>query len=714
MSNTKNLIENSEIKNFVDEHLSFENHTFNSSLESLKLEVALGKSIYDLARAIKLSLIINIQETDLLSQTSASFKGFLRSALLKNSHVQKLMYVNPERKELLFPNRSYTQNFYIILARASTVNFTRLIIDLVDLLPGNFEKRGPLSYKTLLHNYIYSIGIKPPQYNTKYVDRGVTHQSDVISTCYVSNQYFHGKGRTQTESEEVAAYEASTKLKIKPKQVKSFDNDFTINKIYESKREYQNKNIYTVFNISQGKNLAQAFIPQDLIEQTGYKERNQEGLSIIGRFYIEYLKNLIALELSQEELLTPYNLSSLHSTASISDILFSIFNTELINRDDFLFINNQSLGSLKYQVNCIYSLFALGFLESIYVSRKPYNSLAQKCIVTQLNDFLQSKAVARVSKDNVKDSKLKEPPFKKNNSDLNHYYQNTKNKLDSDFKIQNFRKVDSSVNSLKNTSNVLEDIKKKYQELNISELENIWLNRSSEFNFTEEASIVLSLLRYNKGIDSHLLPYQHFNNQEMILELDLPSIFEVIDEPNREKESLKPDQEHNSNFKITAEKETPINSNQKKELEHSSFKTNHESFTPSIDDERSFITATVAYRVGQSNFRAKLIEKWGCCNITGCRTVAALDAAHIIPYRGEKDNDIRNGLLLRADIHRLFDAYQIGIEPKSLKIYVSNLVDDPMYQAYHGKKLNIGSSNQISIAALKHHWSEFVAKNNIN
>lgn len=716
MSNTKNLIENSEIKNFVDEHLSFENHTFNSSLESLKLEVALGKSIYDLARAIKLSLIIDIQETDLLSQTSGSFKGFFRSTLLKNSHVQKLIYVNPECKERLFPKRSNTQNFYIILARASTVNFAKLIIDLVDLLPGNFEKRGPLSYKTLLHNYVYSKGIESPQYDTNYIDKDVTYQSDVVSTCYVLNQYFQGKGGTQAESEEAAAYEASTQLKIRPKQIKSFDHDFTINKIYESKREYQNKNICTVFNISQGKNLAQAFIPKNLIEQNGYKERNQEGLSIIGRFYIEYLKNLTALKLSQKELLTPYNLSSLNSIASISDILFSIFKTELINKSDFLFINNQNFESLEYQVNCIYSLFALGFLESTYISRKPYSSLAKNFIVDKLNYLLQSKTTLRVDKDDAQDSKLKETPFKNNNSDLNHYYQNTESKLDSKFKTPNIRNVDSSANSLNilnNTSNILENVRKKYQDLNTSELERIWLNRNSEFDFIEEASIVLSLLRYVKGIDSHLLPYQHFNNQEMILELELPSIFEYIDEPNKEKESLKNDQEPNSKFQMIAEKETTINSNQKKELEHSSLKNNHESFVPSIDDERYFITATVAYRAGQSNFRAKLIEKWGCCNITGCRTVAALDAAHIIPYRGEKDNDIRNGLLLRADIHRLFDAYQIGIEPESLKIYVSPLIDDPMYQAYHGKKLNIVSSSQISIAALKHHWSEFVSKNNI-
>jgi hypothetical protein len=47
---------------------------------------------------------------------------------------------------------------------------------------------------------------------------------------------------------------------------------------------------------------------------------------------------------------------------------------------------------------------------------------------------------------------------------------------------------------------------------------------------------------------------------------------------------------------------------------------------------------------------------------------AVLEAAHIDPYRGEGNNHPGNGLLLRADIHTLFDLNLLGIEPNHLRI----------------------------------------------
>lgn len=129
-----------------------------------------------------------------------------------------------------------------------------------------------------------------------------------------------------------------------------------------------------------------------------------------------------------------------------------------------------------------------------------------------------------------------------------------------------------------------------------------------------------------------------------------------------------------------------------------------DSFIPDNLDERKFVKAKVASRSGQSSFRANLIKKWKHCNITECRTINALDAAHIAPYRGEKDNDVRNGLLLRADIHRLFDACLIGINPDSLTVHISPKIDDPIYTQYEGKKICIGENEDISLAAIQYHW----------
>ncbi|MEO2018753.1 MAG: HNH endonuclease signature motif containing protein [Fuerstiella sp.] len=51
-------------------------------------------------------------------------------------------------------------------------------------------------------------------------------------------------------------------------------------------------------------------------------------------------------------------------------------------------------------------------------------------------------------------------------------------------------------------------------------------------------------------------------------------------------------------------------------------------------------------------------------------SIAVLEAAHIRPYRRPEDNDVQNGLLLRADIHTLFDLNLLGIEPGTWQIHI--------------------------------------------
>jgi hypothetical protein len=73
-------------------------------------------------------------------------------------------------------------------------------------------------------------------------------------------------------------------------------------------------------------------------------------------------------------------------------------------------------------------------------------------------------------------------------------------------------------------------------------------------------------------------------------------------------------------------------------------------------DSRVWTLTAIAQRQGQGAFRAKLLEAYGqTCAITGCTAVSVLEAAHILPYRGEPTHRVDNGLLLRSDIHTLFD-----------------------------------------------------------
>ena len=61
-------------------------------------------------------------------------------------------------------------------------------------------------------------------------------------------------------------------------------------------------------------------------------------------------------------------------------------------------------------------------------------------------------------------------------------------------------------------------------------------------------------------------------------------------------------------------------------------------------------------------FRKNLIARYGArCAITGASVLEVLDAAHIRPVADLGGDHVDNGLLLRADLHRLFDAELLTI-----------------------------------------------------
>ena len=129
-----------------------------------------------------------------------------------------------------------------------------------------------------------------------------------------------------------------------------------------------------------------------------------------------------------------------------------------------------------------------------------------------------------------------------------------------------------------------------------------------------------------------------------------------------------------------------------------------------IVDARERILAQIVRRRGQQNFRDKLLTAYeGCCAITGCNLVEVLEAAHIVPYKGPATNDVQNGLLLRADVHSLFDLGLITVVPESLVILVAPSVLGSSYQELVGLRLRVpvDPSKRPSLDALAVHkkWS---------
>lgn len=79
-------------------------------------------------------------------------------------------------------------------------------------------------------------------------------------------------------------------------------------------------------------------------------------------------------------------------------------------------------------------------------------------------------------------------------------------------------------------------------------------------------------------------------------------------------------------------------------------------------------------RLGQGAFRLLVTDAYERrCAVTGERTLPVLDAAHIKPYAASGPHDLRNGLLLRKDLHALFDAGYVTVTP-SLELRVSRRI----------------------------------------
>ncbi len=84
---------------------------------------------------------------------------------------------------------------------------------------------------------------------------------------------------------------------------------------------------------------------------------------------------------------------------------------------------------------------------------------------------------------------------------------------------------------------------------------------------------------------------------------------------------------------------------------------------PSDEPVRYGAEQVVRPRLGQGTFRFALQSVYGKCAVTREHSLPALDAAHIVPYGSGGDHEIPNGLLLRADIHKLFDRGYVTVMP---------------------------------------------------
>lgn len=99
---------------------------------------------------------------------------------------------------------------------------------------------------------------------------------------------------------------------------------------------------------------------------------------------------------------------------------------------------------------------------------------------------------------------------------------------------------------------------------------------------------------------------------------------------------------------------------------------------PELEVERDrFGAPTMVHpRLGQGIFRLSVTDAYDrACAVTGEHSLPVLEAAHIRPYGRDGEHEVCNGLLLRTDVHRLFDKGYVTVTP-DLRFEVSRRLRD--------------------------------------
>jgi hypothetical protein len=131
------------------------------------------------------------------------------------------------------------------------------------------------------------------------------------------------------------------------------------------------------------------------------------------------------------------------------------------------------------------------------------------------------------------------------------------------------------------------------------------------------------------------------------------------------------------------------------------------SFDPTnMVEGRERIVAAIVRRQGQPQFRADLIHAYsGRCAISNYDVIETLEASHILPYHGPATNKLANGLLLRGDLHTLFDLGLIAVDSSTMDVLIAPPLRESSYAEVACVKLRVPAEEAArpSVPALDHH-----------
>jgi hypothetical protein len=134
-------------------------------------------------------------------------------------------------------------------------------------------------------------------------------------------------------------------------------------------------------------------------------------------------------------------------------------------------------------------------------------------------------------------------------------------------------------------------------------------------------------------------------------------------------------------------------------------------------DCRQRMLVAIVKRQGQGKFRNELLVAYGGrCALTGFDAVDALEAAHIRGHLGTWTNVVVNGLLLRADIHTLFDLGLLSIDPTNMRVAIAPALRGSQYEVLDGSAVRLPADkvHWPNKEALRKHYEGSLARANVD
>jgi hypothetical protein len=110
---------------------------------------------------------------------------------------------------------------------------------------------------------------------------------------------------------------------------------------------------------------------------------------------------------------------------------------------------------------------------------------------------------------------------------------------------------------------------------------------------------------------------------------------------------------------------------------------------------RNQVIESIIRRRGHPSFRQQLLAAYEYrCAITNFNALDTLEAAYIIPYRGKFTHHPSNGLLMRADLHTLFDLGKIAIDTRNMTVILADELAESSYKILRGRPLRYPKSEE--------------------